>query len=189
MQVREQRRPSQTEKRGFLTRGEVARTLGCSTSTVRNLEAKRRLVPAEQTPGGVRLFTREAVARLAVERACSRGADVRDGMLLDTPGGIEAAAFQLFEAGVHPVEVVCRLRIASEAVVRFHESWSRLRGRLSIDGAAVARLNEQGMSTRELLAGLLPMPSCAACQAASARFCGGCQRARHPARDGDQSAA
>jgi excisionase family DNA binding protein len=45
----------------------VARRLNCSEGTVRLLE-QRGVLPAERTAGGMRLFDRDAVERLATKR-------------------------------------------------------------------------------------------------------------------------
>ena len=51
-----------------LLTAEAARILNVTPDTVRHLERRGRLI-AERTDSGVRLFDREAVIRLAAERA------------------------------------------------------------------------------------------------------------------------
>jgi excisionase family DNA binding protein len=58
---------------GFLLTNEAARVLGVSPQTVRVLERTGRL-PALRTEGGVRLFDRRDVERLAREREERRSA-------------------------------------------------------------------------------------------------------------------
>jgi excisionase family DNA binding protein len=52
----------------LLTSADAARILGVVPATVRQLEKGGKL-PAQRTPGGVRLFRRSDVERLARERA------------------------------------------------------------------------------------------------------------------------
>ncbi len=61
----------------LLTTGDAARILGVSADSVRVYERAGRLA-ATRTAGGVRLFTREDVERLAGERA-GREKGGRDG--------------------------------------------------------------------------------------------------------------
>lgn len=52
----------------LLSAADAARLLGVVPATVRHMERSGRL-PAERTAGGMRLFRREDVERLVVERA------------------------------------------------------------------------------------------------------------------------
>jgi excisionase family DNA binding protein len=52
----------------FLSPADAARLLGVVPATVRQMERDGRL-PAQRTAGGMRLFRREDVERLAQERA------------------------------------------------------------------------------------------------------------------------
>ncbi len=53
----------------LLTPADAARLLGCTPATVRQMENKGTLKAAAKTEGGIRLFRREDVERLAKKRA------------------------------------------------------------------------------------------------------------------------
>ena len=53
----------------YLTRADVAKVLGVVPATVRQMEQRGVLKAAAQTEGGIRLFTRSEVERLARKRA------------------------------------------------------------------------------------------------------------------------
>ncbi len=60
----------------WLSSADAARVLGVVPATVRQMERSGRL-PARRTVGGMRLFRREDVERLARERAGDRGENSR----------------------------------------------------------------------------------------------------------------
>ncbi len=53
----------------LLATSDAARLLGVASDTLRLWDRKRVLLPAERTAGGIRLWRREDVERLAAERA------------------------------------------------------------------------------------------------------------------------
>lgn len=170
VQAERGRRPSHADKGGLLTRTDVAKALGCSTTAVRKYEAAQRLIPCATTNGGTRLFARAEVARFAAERS-----QVVAGPA-DVAGSMEAAAFRLFESGAHPIEVVCKLCLSSETVDRMHRNWTRMRGGLLLGPEQIAQLEASGQSRADLLAGRVPVAPCAHCSESTARFCGACLR-------------
>jgi DNA-binding transcriptional MerR regulator len=56
----------------LLTAGDIARERGVSPDTVRGWERSGKLATAARTPGGVRLFNREAVQQFFDQRAQSQ---------------------------------------------------------------------------------------------------------------------
>lgn len=57
----------------FLSTGDAARRLGVAPDTVRLWE-RNGCLPAMRTAGGIRLFRREDVEKVAAERAAAQGA-------------------------------------------------------------------------------------------------------------------
>ena len=56
----------------FLATADAARMLGVTPATVRQMERRGELKAAERTEGGIRLFRRVDVERLAKRRAARR---------------------------------------------------------------------------------------------------------------------
>jgi excisionase family DNA binding protein len=66
------------DAQNYLTTFDAAKVLQVSPATVRLWNRLGKL-PAIRTEGGMRLFTREDVARLATERRLARTADDNEG--------------------------------------------------------------------------------------------------------------
>ncbi len=113
----------------LLRRAETARLLGVSKSTLRRMEGEQ-LEPVVG-PKNVRLFEEEKVHALVVTRRTSAG-EVR------AAGDMAADAFELFDKGVHPVDVVKQLRIAPAVLESLHQHWARLRGLLVLSHETTA---------------------------------------------------
>ena len=56
----------------FLTAADAARVLGVTPATVRQMERRGKLKAAERTEGGIRLFRRIDVERMAKRRPARR---------------------------------------------------------------------------------------------------------------------
>ena len=56
----------------FLTASDVAKLLGVTPGAVRLMQQRGRLACAERTEGGIHLYSRTEVERLAVERASAK---------------------------------------------------------------------------------------------------------------------
>lgn len=96
-----------------LTRSDVARRLGVTTTTVRRLEGTT--LHPEIGDDGVRLFTRDEVERLAHARAAKPAPEAT--------GEVAAEAFRLFRQGYDLAEIVMRLKQPPAAIRRLFDEW------------------------------------------------------------------
>jgi hypothetical protein len=113
----------------LLTRGESAAVLGRHESSVRRLEKKQVLTPVVGADG-VHRFREVQVRELAVElraRGAERAPEAYDAAMA-------AEAFEHFDEGVHPVEVVKRTRWDPRAVEAMHRQWVTMRGGYVVTG-------------------------------------------------------
>ncbi len=115
----------------LLTRGQVARRLGTSLSTVRRMEGEQ-LKPIIG-PRGVHYFEETEIQAVFVR---VRRARMPDNERAD--GTLAAAAFVLFQRGADVVAVVKELREAPEKIETLLEHWKRLRGTVLIDAQSLA---------------------------------------------------
>ena len=167
----------------LLKRNEVADILGTSVSTVRRLEGSTlRPIVGER---GEHLFHEEHVRELVVQRTrvTSQGHDAYDGPTA-------AVAFELFDSGQGPVEVVKRMKLDPRAARALHREWVELRGGFFVGAEALAKL--EGIA---FLRDLLPVTNgeelvrmleaceveqCASCKRRVPSFCGWCVIVRLP---------
>ena len=129
----------------LLKRSEVAEVLGASVSTVRRMEGLTlRPIVGER---GEHLFHEEHVRALVVERTrvTSQSADGYDGVMA-------AAAFEIFDAGDGPVEVVKQLKADPRAVRTLLREWADLRGGFFVGAEVAAKLEKVAV-----LEGLFPV--------------------------------
>ena len=111
----------------LLKRSEAARLLGVSTATVRRMEGAT-LTPV-LGPDGVHRFHEEHVRELVIHRVRTIPES------LDAYDAEEAAAaFDLFDQDVHPVDVVKRTKLHPRAVAAMHREWVSLRGGYVVAG-------------------------------------------------------
>jgi hypothetical protein len=110
----------------LLTRGQVARRLGLSLSTVRRMEGVQLKPIVGQR--GIRYFEETEIQAVFVRVRRTR---VPDDDRAD--GTLAAAAFALFRSGADVIAVVEELREAPEKIERLFEHWKRLRGTVVLD--------------------------------------------------------
>ena len=117
----------------LLTRGQVARRLGTSLSTVRRMEGEQ-LKPIIG-PRGVHYFEETEIQAVFVR--------VRRALMPDNEradGTLAAAAFALFQRGDDVVAVVKELREAPEKIEALLRRWKRLRGTILLDVKSLASI-------------------------------------------------
>ena len=117
----------------LLTRGQVARRLGTSLSTVRRMEGEQ-LKPIIG-PRGVHYFEETEIQAVFVR---VRRARIPDNERAD--GTLAAAAFALFQRGADVVAVVKELREAPEKIETLLGHWTRLRGTVLLDAKCLAAI-------------------------------------------------
>ena len=117
----------------LLTRGEVARRLGLSLSTVRRMEGVQlKPIVGER---GVRYFEETEIQTVLVRVRRTRvPVDER------ADGTLAAAAFTRFRNGADVVAVVTELRVAPEKIESLFEHWKRLRGTVLLDAMSLSAL-------------------------------------------------
>jgi len=165
----------------LLKRTQAARILGVSKSTLRRMEGDA-LTPVVG-PGNVHLFHQEQIHSMVVTRRSAVGTRAN--------GDVAADAFELFDDGVHPVDVVKKLRIGPEVIENLHQHWCRLRGLVTLTEAGTAALHRmlcdqeaarQPMNEAELLAEVkkwvteVSTRHCEQCRREHATFCRTCAR-------------
>jgi hypothetical protein len=117
----------------LLTRGQVARRLGLSLSTVRRMEGVQlKPIVGER---GVRYFEETEIQAVFVRVRRTRMPDDEHA-----DGTLAAAAFTLFRRGADVVAVVEELRGAPEKIEQLFEHWKRLRGTVLLDANSLAVL-------------------------------------------------
>ena len=117
----------------LLTRGQVARRLGLSLSTVRRMEGVQlKPIVGER---GVRYFEETEIQAILVRVRRTR-VPVDDG----ASGALAAAAFTLFLNGADVIAVVAELREPPERIEGLFEQWKRLRGTVLLDAKTLAAL-------------------------------------------------
>jgi hypothetical protein len=117
----------------LLTRGQVARRLGLSLSTVRRMEGVQlKPIVGER---GVRYFEETEIQAVFVRVRRTRMPDDERA-----DGALTAAAFTRFRNGADVIAVVEELREAPEKIERLFEHWTRLRGTVLLDAKSCAAL-------------------------------------------------
>lgn len=117
----------------LLTRGQVARRLGMSLSSVRRMEGEH-LKPIVDSRG-VHYFEETEIQAVFVRvRRAREPHDER------ADGTLAAAAFTLFRRGADVIAVVKELREAPERIEALFEQWKRFRGALLLDAKSVAAI-------------------------------------------------
>lgn len=111
------------EVTGIVSRGEAARMMGVSLTSLRRLEGNALHPKIEQTPKGLRhVFDAEEV--LTVSRKRRVHASPR------ADGATSAEVFRMLDAQTHPVEIVKELELEPAIVESLLATWARLRGLL-----------------------------------------------------------
>jgi hypothetical protein len=166
----------------LLGRAQAAQLLGVSKSTLRRMEGEQ-LMPVVG-PKNVRLFHEEQIRSLVV----TRRAEVAS---THPSGDLAADAFELFDAGLHPVDVVKKLRVEPSLIESLHQRWSAWRGMLVLSTAGASQLHEllsddgsapPAKTETELLALArtwiveTSIRHCEQCRSESASFCRRCAK-------------
>lgn len=117
----------------LLTRGQVARRLGLSLSTVRRMEGVQlKPIVGER---GVRYFEETEIQAVFIRVRRTRMPDDERA-----DGTLAAAAFTLFRHGADVVAAVEELREPPEKIERLFEHWKQLRGTVLLDAKSLAVL-------------------------------------------------
>ncbi len=167
----------------LLTRGEAAEILGTSTSSVRRLE-QTSLAPVVDERG-VHLHSEKRVLELKIQRSHEKGSS--DGF----DGVLASAAFEMFDDGAGPVDVVRQLKIGPDVARDLYREWADLRGGFAVSGAAAAKLQRLAWTCDDLdlrsgddLVAFFEQfekNECSCCERRTPRLCLHCYSAR-PAR-------
>jgi hypothetical protein len=167
----------------LLGRAQAARLLGVSKSTLRRMEGAS-LEPV-LGPKNVRLFHEEHIQSLLVTRR-SEVAGAR------VDGELAAETFELFDTGIHPVDVVKKLRVDPDLVESLHQRWARLRALLELSTSGVQSLclmlsEDESIAAPKSESELLEVArkwvndmglhECTQCRKNSAAFCRECAKA------------
>lgn len=163
----------------LLTRGEAARVLGISKSSLRRREGN--LLHPVKGPRGVHLFDETELRAVVVRH--SRGVRADPGI----DGEIAAEVFDRLDRGIHPVDIVKEIRLEPSRVEQLQSQWARMR-----DGFVVTSEERQELESLPLN-GAFPIASaatlvanireslgqnCADCEERAAAICLRCARAR-----------
>ena len=108
--------PDQNDVETWWTRGEVAKILGCSVSSVITYERRNRLHPTDDRQGIKRFDPAEVRAVRARPRKAVPGTPL-------TKGEVEACVFSMFNRGSNLRDIVIALQIESSEVQRIWELW------------------------------------------------------------------
>jgi hypothetical protein len=174
----------------LLTRGEVARRLGLSLSTVRRMEGVQlKPIVGER---GVRYFEETEIQAVLVRVRRTR-VPVDEG----ANGALAAAAFTLFRKGADVIAVVTELREPPERIEGLFEHWKRLKETVLIDAKSLAALAaDLGVTTladeNAILSAVAEFKSnigqqCVLCEREPAYWCRSCaqEAGRADARERD----
>lgn len=165
----------------LLRRTEAARLLGVSKSTLRRMEGTT-LTPVVG-PKNVHLFQEEELRAIVVTRRAHVG-------MAANAGDVAADAFALFDAGVHVVEVVKQLRVASDLIEALYERWARLRSLLILSPEVRSEIatvlmgwDDKSLKTAADVVTFLKRwmidescRTCSECRTVMAAFCRSCAR-------------
>jgi hypothetical protein len=117
----------------LLTRGQVARRLGMSLSSVRRMEGEQ-LKPIVDARGVHHFEETEIQAVFVRVRRARAPHDER------ADGALAAAAFALFRSGADVIAVVKELREAPERIEPLFGQWNRFRGSVLLNAKSLAAI-------------------------------------------------
>jgi hypothetical protein len=173
----------------LLGRTAAARAIGVSKTTVRRFEGT--LLKPEVGVDGVHRFREEELRELVIRRASKSGPpDAYDGE-------IAGAVFDLLDEGVHPVDVVKRLRLDPRAVDALRRQWASMRDTFIVTGDEARQIEQvpwlggsrpirDGRGLLECL-GYVDPHDCERCEEELATLCARCAKAMNP-READERA-
>ncbi len=166
----------------MLTRGKVAEILGMSPSSVLRLDAS--VLPAIVDQRGTRHYSERRVFAYAVERAA---AGDRSGA---GEGAIASAAFERFDRGASPVDVVKDLKITPRAAGELLAEWADLGGGFVVSGTAAAKIQQLAWERDEIevkngndivaVLEQIDRTACSSCERRTPRLCLRCYSTRPP---------
>lgn len=123
----------------LLRRAEAARLLGMSVSTLRRREGD--VLHPIVGEDGVHLFDEAHVRSVSVTL---RGREALGA--LERSGDTAAEVFTLLDEGVHPVDIVKRLRHSPDIVTALRGQWARMRGGFVVTADEAAELGRLARS-------------------------------------------
>lgn len=178
---------------GFVTRGEVARQIGVSKSTVIR-HAEKYLKPV-LGPSGTKLFAKNQLKGIgATIPRRGPGRPKRTDVTALVPqlvdGETAAQVFTMLENGHHTVEIVTKLKLSPHIVCSLHDQWALMRHAivLSLDvqqvihelpGFSTSAIDGRPQTVDEFLDDLErtinpDAGTCGRCHETKARFCSKC---------------
>lgn len=115
-----------------LPNGEAAEILGTSVSTLRRLE--QSVLPPFVDENGVHLKSEQRILEYKIQRTSARGGSHSiDGVLA-------SAAFEQFDDGAGPIEVVKQFKVEPRLARDLHREWADMSGGFVVSGASAAKL-------------------------------------------------
>jgi hypothetical protein len=174
--------PGGTSSGRMLRRGEAAEILGKSVSTLRRLE--QSVLPPVVDENGVHLQSERRILEYKIQCTSARGGSHSiDGVLA-------SAAFEQFDVGAGPVEVVKQFKVEPRVARDLHREWADMSGGFVVSGAAAAKLQRLAWMSDDIdlrsgddlvaLFEQLEKTDCSCCERRTARLCCQCYAARTP---------
>lgn len=164
----------------MLTRAEVAQILGISMSSVRRLEANVLLAVVDES--GTHLHSEKRVLAYKLQRAAAGDGSGGDD------GALASAAFDRFDRGASPVDVVKDLKITPRVARELLAEWADLGGGFVVSGIAAAKIQQLAWTCDEnevkhgddLVAVLeqIDKTTCSSCERRTPRLCLRCYSTR-----------
>lgn len=164
----------------MLRRGEAAEVLDTSVSTLRRLE--QTVLPPVIDSNGVHLQSEQRLLEYKIQRTTVTGRSPGfDGI-------VASAAFEQFDRGAGPADLVKQLKVEPRVARDLHREWADLRGHFVVSGAAAAKLERLALMCDDIqirtgddIVALLEQfekTGCSCCSRRTARLCFSCYGAR-----------
>ena len=174
--------PAGTPSGRMLRRAEAAEILGKSVSTLRRLE--KSVLPPVIDENRVHLHSEQRILEYKIQCSSARGGSHSfDGVLA-------SAAFEQFDAGAGPVEVVKQFKVEPRIARDIHREWADMSGGFVVSGAAAAKLQRLAWMSDDIelrsgddlvaLFNQLERTDCSCCERRTPRLCYPCYAARTP---------
>lgn len=174
--------PGGTSSGRMLRRGEAAEILGKSVSTLRRWE--QSVLPPVVDENGVHLHSEQRILEYKIQLTSAQGGSHSiDGVLA-------SAAFEQFDAGAGPVEVVKQFKVEPRVARDLHREWADMSGGFVVSGTAAAKLQRLAWMSDDIdlrsgddlvaLFKQLEKTDCSCCGRRTARLCYQCYAVRTP---------